>query len=161
MYSMGQHGIFIPKVRSTHPINKTPHIALAIMAGFMLLVLAAFQASLKLEVLDAFNDCGVMGAFGFLGAYFLITLAAPFYLNKISELKTKDIVLCAVTLVLLLIPTWVSVYPVPAAPLNAFPYIFLAYVIIGVMRAVGFKLRKPEHIGKITEELKSLHLTPR
>jgi amino acid transporter len=79
---------------------------------------------LHFEVLDEFNDAGTMGAFGFLAAYVLITLAAPAYLRKRKELRTRDIVLCVSALALLLIPAVGSVYPVPAFPLNLFPYIF-------------------------------------
>ncbi len=64
-----------------------------------------------------------MGAFGFLGAYTLICIAAPLYLWKISELKAKDIVICVLALGLLVIPAVGSVYPVPPAPVNLFPYI--------------------------------------
>ena len=64
---------------------------------------------MKLEVLDAFNDAGTMGAFGFIGAYGLVTLAAPLYLKKCNDLKPKDIGLCAGGLLLLLIPAVGSV----------------------------------------------------
>ncbi len=36
---------------------------------------------------DEFNDAGLFGAMGFCGAYVLISLATPFYLKKIGELK--------------------------------------------------------------------------
>ncbi len=52
-----------------------------------------------------------MGAFGFLGSYVLITIAAPMYLYKIKELKSKDMVLCGAALLLLLVPAVGSVYP--------------------------------------------------
>ena len=55
----------------------------------------------------------------------MICIAAPLYLKKIGELKTKDIVvLPRSALALLLIPAVGSVYPVPAPPVNYFPYIF-------------------------------------
>ena len=57
----------------------------------MFLVVTVCRFAFKLEVLDEFNDAGTMGAFGFIGAYVLVTLAAPIYLKKIGELKTKDV----------------------------------------------------------------------
>ncbi len=99
-----------------------------------------------------------MGAFGFLGAYTLICIAAPLYLKKIGELKTKDMVVCALALGLLLIPAVGSVYPVPAPPVNSFPYIFLGYLAIGLFRALAYKVRDPKTLEKIREELSAMRM---
>ena len=72
---------------------------------------------------------GTMGAFGFVGAYTLVTLAAPFYLKKCGELKAKDVVWCVAALGAADDPGDRSVYPVPPAPVNYFPYIFLGYLV--------------------------------
>ncbi len=53
----------------------------------------------------------------------------------------------------MLIPTIGSVYPVPDAPVRYFPYIFLAYLVVGVGRVLWIKRRAPEHLRKIREEL--------
>ena len=158
MFAMGQHGIFHPGIKTYHSVNKTPHVALAVMAIMMFLVVMFFRTAGGMEVLDEFNDAGTMGAFGFLGSYILITVAAPFYLKKIGELKTKDVVLCAAALGLMLVPAVGSVYPVPPAPVNYFPYIFLVYVALGIFRAVAFKSRDPKSVDKIREELSQMHL---
>ena len=74
---------------------------------------------------DAFNDAGLFGAMGFCGAYVLISLATPFYLKKIGELKAHHIAIAVIALALLIVPIVGTVYPVPPSPLNYFPYIFL------------------------------------
>jgi hypothetical protein len=73
-------------------------------------------------------------------------------------LKIKDTLLCVIGLVLLAIPAIGSVYPVPPAPVNYFPYLFLGYVAIGVLRAIAFKVRDPSRIKRIHEELREMHL---
>ena len=83
-------------------------------------------------MLDVFNWAGMFGAFGFLFAYFFITVAAPFYLKKEGTLTAGNVALSVVTLVLLLVPAVGSVYPVPPAPYELLPYIFLAYFLVGV-----------------------------
>ncbi|HEY0792402.1 MAG TPA: APC family permease [Chthoniobacterales bacterium] len=155
MFAMGRHGLFHDAVQRSHLKNKTPHVALAIMAVLMFLVVAAFNVFAKVEVLDEFNDAGTMGAFGFMGAYLLITLAAPFYLRKIGQLTATGTLICAVGLALLLIPVVGAVYPVPPAPVKYFPYIFLAYVAVGIVRAIAFRIREPKLVGTILEELKA------
>jgi hypothetical protein len=85
-----------------------------------------------LQVSDAFNDAGTFGAFGFLGAYVFLSVAAPMYLKKIGELKPMDVTWAVIALALLVVPAVGSVYPVPAPPVNLFPYIFLAYFLVGL-----------------------------
>ena len=75
--------------------------------------------------LTTFGDAGTLAAFGFLLAYFLITIAAPAYLRKIGELRPGHIVLAVVALVCLMVPTIGSFYPLPPYPVRLFPYIFL------------------------------------
>ena len=96
----------------------------------------------KLEILDAFNDAGTFGAFGFLGAYFLISIAAPAYLSKRGELGAAR-----------LRSRWrrscccwcrrsaASTRCRRGGRLNIFPYIFLGYLAIGM---VWFMISAPQ-----------------
>jgi amino acid transporter len=158
MLAMGRHGIFHSATSKTHSKHATPHMALGIMAAFMFVVVVACRVFFKLEVLDEFNDAGTMGAFGFIGAYVLVTLAAPFYLKKCGELKAKDVGWSVAGLVLLMIPAIGSVYPVPPAPVNYFPYIFLGYLLIGVIRVVALRIQTPERLKAIRDQVRSQHL---
>ena len=158
MLAMGRHGIFHASTSKTHSKHSTPHMALLIMAICMFLVVTVCKVVFKLEVLDEFNDAGTMGAFGFVGAYTLVTLAAPFYLKKCGELKAMDIVWCVAALGLLMIPAIGSVYPVPPAPVNYFPYIFLAYLAVGVIRVVMLRIQAPEQLKAIRDQVHSQHL---
>jgi amino acid transporter len=158
MLAMGRHGIFPSITSQTHTKHATPHMALGIMAVIMFIVVTTCRLVFKLEVLDEFNDAGTMGAFGFVGAYMLVTLAAPFYLKKCGELKTKDIVWCVAAVALLLIPAVGSVYPVPPAPVNYFPYIFLVYLLIGIVRVIALRIQAPERLKAIREQVRTQHL---
>jgi hypothetical protein len=112
-----------------------------------------------MAVLDEFNDAGTMGAFGFVGAYTLIVLAAPVFLKKRGEMKFSHLALCTAAMALLLIPIVGSVYPVPAAPVNYFPYVFATYLWFGILRVMGMRHQKPERVDEISEEVKKLHAT--
>jgi amino acid transporter len=134
MYAMGRHRIVPTITSNAHDTHGTPHVALAAMAAIMFSVVLFCKYVVKWEVLDIFNNAGTMGAFGFLGAYFLISIAAPVFLKKRNELHVKDILMCLAAVALMIIPAVGSVYPVPAAPVSYFPYIFLAYLVCGFMR---------------------------
>src|SRR5271154_781131 len=132
LYPMGRLGVFHRAVGSSHDQNETPHVAVTLMAVLIFLSATILTVVFKLEVLDAFNDAGTFGAFGFLGGYFLISLAAPAYLKRTGILRGRDIALSAASVALLLVPAVGSVYPVPSWPVNIFPYIFVGYVLIGM-----------------------------
>ena len=51
-----------------------------------------------------------------------------------------------------------SVYPVPDPPVRYFPYIFLGYLAIGGMRIVWLRLRTPERLHRIREEIRTQHV---
>jgi amino acid transporter len=132
VYQMGRQGFFHKATGTTHATNETPHVAITVYA-LLEFAIPTFILQFKgLAVTDVFNDAGTFGAFGFLGSYIFVSLAAPMYLKKIGELRPADIALSVGALVLLLVPVVGSVYPVPAPPVNLFPYIFALYILIGL-----------------------------
>ena len=158
IYAMSRHGAFHSCFQEVHDSNKTPHKALAVMGMIMFGIISIYCVAGSRAAVDAFGDAGTMGAFGFLGAYTLICIAAPMYLKKTGELKAKDIGFCVAAMVLLLIPAVGSVYPAPPAPDNYFPYVFGVYLLMGLFRAFAFKIRDPKTLTQVREELKAIHL---
>jgi amino acid transporter len=146
VYQMGRHGFFHEASGKVHENNETPHIAITVYA-FLQFAIPTFIMSFKgLAVTDAFNDAGTFGAFGFLGAYVFVSIAAPMYLKKIGELRPLDVVYSVLALVFLLVPAIGTVYPVPSPPVNLFVYIFALYFIVGIAYFVarGMAVNKPQ-----------------
>lgn len=166
MFTLGRYGVFPVSVGSSHKKNLTPHVALTTFALIQfaiptIFILASYAAigGWQMAPLDAFNDAGLFGAMGFCGAYVLISLATPFYLKKIGELKPYNVVIAALALALLIVPIVGTVWPVPAAPLNYFPYIFLAYLVIGI-GLVAARSRSIEEMGRIRRILEETAMAP-
>jgi amino acid transporter len=153
---MGRHGILPPITATSHKVNETPHVAVTVLAAIAFLIPVAGTAG-GVAMLDLFNYAGTCAAFGFLVPYALITVAAPVYLKAIGQLQTKDFAVCAVSLLLLAIPTVGSVYPVPAAPVNSFPYLFLAYLAVGLVWILAFHRRRPAAAADIMTDLQTNH----
>ncbi|MDE1896110.1 MAG: APC family permease [Rhodospirillales bacterium] len=130
IYIMGQQGLFHKFTADSHHLNETPHIAVVIM-GVLSFGLPSLFSLHGVAVGDLFNDAGTMAAFGFIVAYILVTVAAPLYVRSLGQLKPGHVVLAAISLALLLVPTIGSVYPVPPAPVKYFPYAFAAYFVLG------------------------------
>jgi amino acid transporter len=142
IYAMGRHGLFHAATAQPHPKNETPYVAVAVMATLAFIVPTIATLG-HVATLDLFGDVGTCAAFGFVVAYFLITIAAAVYLKQLGALRPRDIAGCAASLALLIVPAVGSVYPVPAAPVMYFPYAFLAYLALGVVWIFGFYRSKP------------------
>jgi len=132
LYSMGRSGILPPVVGSAHPRLGTPYVAVTIMSVLFFVLPAAALLIPGTQLLDIVGYGGTLTAFGFVGAYLLVSVAAPAYLTRKNLARRKDLAISAIAVLLLLVPAVGSVYPVPARPYSAFPYIFLAYVISGL-----------------------------
>lgn len=156
IYSMGRHGLFPSATARSHHRNETPHVAVTVLAviAFLTPTIATIGG---VETLDLFNYAGTCAAFGFLVPYALITVAAPVYLRSIDQLGGRDIVVCVASLVLLAVPTVGSVYPVPDAPVSAFPYVFLVYLALGFGWIAVFHRKRPAAAATILDDLRANH----
>jgi amino acid transporter len=151
IYPMARHGIFSGHLGKAHTTNRTPHIAITV---YMILI---FTVPTVLEIftnpLTTFGDAGTLAAFGFLLAYFLITVAAPVFLKKIGERRPRHIVLAVAALICLMVPTIGSFYPLPPYPVRIFPYLFLAWMIGGGAWLYVVSRRQPGILPAIEADL--------
>jgi len=129
IYPMAKHTVFPKQFARSHPTNKTPHVAISCFIVVILAVPCVLE--IFTNPLTTFGDGGTLAAFGFLTAYWMISLAAPVYLKKIGELKWHHVVITVIAAVALAVPTIGSFVPVPPFPVDVFPYIFLAWMVIG------------------------------
>lgn len=156
IYAMGRHGLFHAATAEAHPSNETPHVAVTLMA-IIAFAIPAIATLYKVATLDLFGDVGTCAAFGFMVAYFLITIAAPAYLKSLGELRVRDAVGCGASLLLLIVPAVGSIYPIPPAPVMYFPYAFLAYLALGVAWILMFYQRSPAASSRIRGDLERAH----
>ena len=129
LYPMGQHLVFPRQLGKAHPKNGTPHVAITSYVVIMFLIPTVLE--LFTNPVTTFGDAGTLAAFGFLLAYYLITIAAPVYLKRRGELRARHVVIAVIAGVFLLVPAIGSFYPVPPFPVSLFPYIFAAYIAAG------------------------------
>jgi amino acid transporter len=151
MYPMARHGIFSGHLGKAHATNRTPHVAVTVYIA-MIFALPAFLMIFT-NPLTAFGDAGTLAAFGFLVAYYLITVAAPVYLKKLGELSWRNVVLACIAVLCLLVPTIGSFYPQPAYPVNLFPYVFLGWMAVGAGWLFFVNRRQPGILSDIETDL--------
>jgi len=129
LYPMAEHQVFPHQLGRAHPKNGTPHVALTVYIVIMLAIPVTLE--FFTNPVTTFGDAGTLAAFGFLLAYFLITIAAPVYLHRRGELRARHVVIAVIACLCLLVPTEGSFYPVPPFPVNIFPYLFAGYIAAG------------------------------
>jgi amino acid transporter len=151
IYPMARHGIFTGHLGKAHATNKTPHVAVTAYIALIFIVPSVLM--IWTNPLTAFGDAGTLAAFGFLLAYYLITLAAPMYLKKIGELRRHHLVMVVVAVLCLLVPTIGSFYPRPPYPVNLFPYIFLGWMAMGATWLLIVNRRRPGILTDIEVDL--------
>jgi amino acid transporter len=151
IFPMARHGIFSGHLGKAHVTNRTPHIAITVYIALIFAVPSFL--SIFTNPLTAFGDAGTLAAFGFLLAYYLITVAAPAYLKKIGALRPGHLVLAGLALVCLLVPTIGSFYPLPPYPVRLFPYIFLAWMAVGAGWLFIVSKRQPGILTAIENDL--------
>jgi hypothetical protein len=127
---LAKHGFVNKKLHDTHSTNLTPHRCIALYYGVLIAFVFVWHA-LGGSVLTMFGDAGTLAATGFLFAYFMIVVAAPFYLKQIGELKQSHIAVAVAGFLLLLVPLVGLFYPLPAFPIDIFPAIFVAFMLLG------------------------------
>jgi amino acid transporter len=171
LFSMGRYGIFPLSIGSSHKHNLTPHVAITSFALIQFLIPTTFMLwsyaggwnFLQIgSPFDEFNDAGLFGAMGFCGAYVLISLAAPFYLKKIGEVKAYNWFLSIMAVLLLIVPIVGTVYPAPSYPCNYFAYFFGAYVLAGIIWVVirSRTTSEMDGIRKVLDESNSTTSAP-
>ena len=154
IFPMARHSVFHSSMGKAHSTNRTPHFA--ITAYILVMVLIPVALALITDPLTAFNDAGTLAAFAFLLAYFLVSIAAPFYLRRLGKLRWPNIVLAALAVLSLLVPTVGSFYPAPPYPVNLFPYIFLAYMVIGLAWLFVVNRRRSGIIQEIEADFETM-----
>jgi amino acid transporter len=166
LFTMGRYGIFPATIGSSHKRNLTPHVAITLFGSIQFLIPTAFillsyahVGGWQMLPFDAFNDAGLFGAMGFCAAYVLISLATPFYLKKIGEMKAHHIAIAVIAIALLAVPIVGTVYPEPAPPANYFSYIFIAYLLIGVA-VVSIRSRSVVEMDGIRKVLDETTMVP-
>jgi amino acid transporter len=132
LYALAEEGMFLRSFGSAHPRNHTPHRAIALI-GIGAAALPLVVAGLHLSFVTFIDYASQLAALGYIGAYFMTCLAAPFFLAGIGRLRWPGIVAALAALLLLAGVMVQSVLPVPAAPERYLPYVFAAVVGVGLL----------------------------
>jgi amino acid transporter len=129
-YAMSVGKLLPPALGRIEPKHDTPNVAVTIVTALTLLVTAASLVA-NVAPIDVFNNCGTLSSFGFVVIYALISIAAGVYVKRRGEMRSSDFVISVAAVLLLLVPTVMLFYSVPAPPQRWFVYYFLIFLALG------------------------------
>jgi amino acid transporter len=88
--------------------------------------------------LDVYGWLGSLATYGFIVAYALVCFALPKYLRAHGLCRPGARIIPCLAGIAMLLALIGNLYPVPEGPYGKLPYIYLAYLIAGL---VWFRLR--------------------
>jgi amino acid transporter len=128
---MAHDGLVPAHLSRCHAKNETPHLAV-LAVGAVVLLLAAGLAARGASGADIYAWAGSLAVYGFITAYGLVALALPLYLRRRAQLTPAALVLSVAAAFAMLLALAGTLYPIPPAPYNWLPYIYLTYLLVGV-----------------------------
>jgi amino acid transporter len=157
IFMLGRHGILPGQLGKAHGNNETPHWAVT-FSSIATFALPAFLLFRGLGVLDVFNDLSTIATYGFLVVYALVSIAAPVYLKQLGKLTVGSVVLSVVSVLFMIPPIISTVSPMPAPPMNRFPFYFLAYLAVGIVWFLFLRLRASSTVvAEMKADLEMVH----
>ncbi len=76
---------------------------------------------------------GSLATYGFIVAYALVCLALPRYLRDHDVFRPSARVISALAGIAMLLALVGNLYPVPEGPYGKLPYVYLAYLTLGML----------------------------
>src|SRR6266702_435574 len=120
-----------PLARAPHT-NEPPHLAV-LTPGLAVLLPAVVLSARGASGADIYAWMGSLAVYGFLTVYLLVAAALAFYLHRNAQLTPAALTLSIAAALAMLLAMAGTLYPVPDAPYNYLPYIYLAYLSAGLV----------------------------
>lgn len=129
---MAHNGMTHRWMSRTHDRNSTPHTAV-LVTGLATMLLPVGLVLAKVTGETVYDWMGSLATYGFITVYALVAVALPLHLKTQSKLSPAIVVLAAASVLAMALVLEGTLYPVPEAPKNWLPYLFLAYLATGAV----------------------------
>ena len=129
---MAHNGLTHGSLRRTHARNETPSRAV-VVTGIAAVTPVAVLAARGASGLDVYGWMGSLATYGFIVAYALVCVALPRYLREHGVYRPGSQVVPWLAFTAMLLALAGNLYPVPQGPYGKLPYIYLAYLLAGLL----------------------------
>jgi amino acid transporter len=151
-FTMAHDGMGVAALTRAHTSHRTPHVAIYVVAVPMVLI-AIVPVLFGVSAVDLTGWVGTVATFGFMLAYALVSLAAPLFLRARGTPSGPVWVVGVIGLVSMAFVFWANwlpqfipggVFPALTGVYAWLPYIFLAWVAIGLVWYFIVRSRDPK-----------------
>jgi amino acid transporter len=129
---MAHNGLAHDSLRAPHAKNQTPSRAVVI-TGVAALLPVAVLAARGASGLDVYGWLGSLATYGFIVAYALVCVALPRYLRHHKVFRSGAQIVPWMAGAAMLLALVGNLYPVPEGPYGKLPFVYLAYLLAGLL----------------------------
>ncbi len=148
---MSSNGLVPVRLGGVHTRNKTPHVAVIATAVVTLFLSVPLSAG-KVSGETIYDWMGSLATYGFIVVYSLVAVALPIYLKRRQKLTNTAVLVSVLAVVAMVLVLAGTLYPVPEAPKNWLPYIFLLYLAVAA-GVNGWQARQPKALPALEPTL--------
>jgi amino acid transporter len=150
LYSMGRYQFLHNSMGLVHKTHKTPYAAVIASAA---VIFVGFLALLPQGFLNEFNETGTICTYGFVVVYLGVAITASLDVYRAGVLKPVHIICSIIGAALMLFVVYSSLVPLPAAPDQYLPEIFIAYILVGLVWFLVLKAKSPAVLASIAGDM--------
>ena len=150
LFSMGRYEFVHRSMGAVHQHYQTPHLAVTASCLFTMILVLMCAGTTHL---NAFSYAGIFGTFGFLLVYLLTCIVAPVELWRAGELSVGKLIVGALGTGLMVFVLIGSMVPVQSYPMSLLPYLFGAYLTLGILWYGIVSVRFPHALRGIALDL--------
>jgi amino acid transporter len=129
---MAHNGLAHGSLRNTHVINQTPGRAV-VVTGIAAVLPVAVLAYRGADGLDVYGWMGSLATYGFIVTYALVCIALPRYLRDHNAYTRGAQIIPWIACAAMVLALVGNLYPVPEGPYGKLPFIYLAYLVAGLL----------------------------
>ncbi len=153
LLTLSHDGLGVRALTRIHPRFRTPHVAIGAVAVPLFLVPVLMTLISRVPPIDQIAWAGTLSTFGFMLAYVLVSIAAPVFLARLGRFWAVTGVVGLIGALVMAFVFWTSWLPqiIPGGlfpPLTgsslALPYIFFAWLAIGLVWYLVLRIRRPD-----------------
>jgi amino acid transporter len=156
LYAMGRDGFITERLGTTSRRSGSPALAVAVIMLFDFAVVSIWGLAPGMTGATLFGYLGTIGVFLILVAYVLTNVGAIWFFFLRRRVWSWQWLIPLLAIVFLGYTLYSNIYPVPAPPYNIFPYVALAWLLLGLLCIIASP-GLAQRIGLHLEESEGLH----
>src|SRR5215203_2361495 len=131
LFALCRDGFLSRRLGETSDRTGSPANALAVV---MVIAIVTFgtQRMGGVSAVNAFFYPGAIGVLSMLVTYIVVNVGALKYLFLSRRVRAWEAIVPVVALAILVYVIYANIYPVPDFPLNIFPYVVAAWLVLGL-----------------------------